>query len=494
MNNPRAWPELNYHVAYAAEDAPSRPGYGFFASGAATNANAHFKYLVDTTAVMAAEKRNIVIVGGGVIGCTTAYYLTRHPNFDPELHKITLLEATAIAAGASGKAGGLLGLWARPACIVPLSYKLHGDLAREHGGAERWGYRRLECGSLEAVVTEQDLNLRKLKAAAGTEPAAKVAQPPAQDGKEDAKYQIEWERLPKQDERAAALLKKSVVPQDLDYIQADLVRSYAEMGEPGTTETAQVHPFLFTTAIAELAQQKGVDIRLGAKVTKINYTKTEVQSVEYEDRERQVTHTIEGVTDIVVSAGPWTGRLLPKTKVEGLRAHSVVFEANVNPYAVFTEIELPPEWTPDHRARRGQRRKHRGIVDPEIYARPNNEVYACGTPDSSAPLPDTADLVQVNVDECDDMIAYIGIVSPVLGAAPIKAKQACYLPQHIRFGRESHPLVGKTSVPGLWVASGHTCWGIQNGPGTGFLMAEYLLEGEAKSADVSQLDPRSFKV
>ncbi|KAK1766109.1 FAD dependent oxidoreductase-domain-containing protein, partial [Phialemonium atrogriseum] len=109
------------------------------------------------------QKRNIVIIGGGIIGCTTAYYLTRHPKFDPSLHRITLLEATAIAAGASGKAGGLLALWAFPSCLVPLSYRLHADLAREHGGADRWGYRRLGCGGLSAVVREGDI--RRLEAA-----------------------------------------------------------------------------------------------------------------------------------------------------------------------------------------------------------------------------------------------------------------------------------------------------------------------------------------
>ncbi len=87
-----------------------------------------------------------------------------------------------------------------------------------------------------------------------------------------------------------------------------------------------------------------------------------------------------------------------------------------------------------------------------------------------------------------------GTVSPVLGAAPIKAKQACYLPRHVRFGDERSPLVGRTTVPGLWVASGHTCWGIQNGPATGCLMAEFLLDGEARSADIDELDPRKFKV
>lgn len=55
-------------------------------------------------------------------------------------------------------------------------------------------------------------------------------------------------------------------------------------------------------------------------------------------------------------------------------------------------------------------------------------------------------------------------------------------------------MIGKTTVSGLFVAAGHTCWGIQNGPGTGKLMAEYVFDGDAKSADVKKLDPRRFKV
>jgi glycine/D-amino acid oxidase-like deaminating enzyme len=132
--------------------------------------------------------------------------------------------------------------------------------------------------------------------------------------------------------------------------------------------------------MADLAKEKGVDIRLRAKVTKINDIKTHgVQSIEYEDRNTGETHTIDNVTDVVVAAGPWTGKLLPRTRVEGLRAHSVVFEADVSPYAVFTDIRLPTDYVPEHRANQGQKRKHRGNVDPEIYARPFGEVYACGT-------------------------------------------------------------------------------------------------------------------
>lgn len=47
--------------------------------------------------------RHIVIVGGGIIGSCTAYYASLHAK--REACKITVLEATSVAAGASGKAG-----------------------------------------------------------------------------------------------------------------------------------------------------------------------------------------------------------------------------------------------------------------------------------------------------------------------------------------------------------------------------------------------------
>ncbi|KAF7551947.1 hypothetical protein G7046_g7576 [Stylonectria norvegica] len=419
------------------------------------------------------RRRNIVIVGGGIIGCTTAYYLTRHPKFDPALHTITLLEAApAVATGASGKSGGLLALWAYPSCLVPLSFRLHAELAAEHNGATKWGYRKVNCGSFEAVVSKT-----KIEA--------------LQRSKDEGKA---WEKLPKQDQAAKELFKAGSLPEDLDWVDRDIIANWAEMGAPGYTETAQVHPFYFTTAIADLARQGGTDLRTNSKVTAINSSNAGPKSVEYLDRSSNETKLITDVTDVIVAAGPWTGRVLPRTKIEGLRAHSVVYEAEVSPYAVFTDIELPPDFIPEHRARLGQKRKHKGSVDPEIYARPFGEVYACGEPDTTIPLPETADLVEFDEAQCDDIISYISTISPALASAPIKAKQACYLPQHIRFGTESGPLIGQTGVPGIWVAAGHTCWGIQNGPGTGKLMSEYIFDGETTSADIDRLDPRKFKV
>ncbi|KXX77303.1 putative oxidoreductase TDA3 [Madurella mycetomatis] len=445
------------------------------------------------------SRRHTIIVGGGIIGCTTAYYLTRHPKFNPALHTITLLEATSIASGASGKAGGLLALWAYPTSLVPLSYRLHKELAAEHNGAERWGYRRLGCGSLGAIVRAGDIKARTQKPATPPrEDDETNGHLPIQSISKDEGTDKDWEKLPKQDTKAASLLKDSPLPPALDWIDGSLIEYYEEMGTPGATETAQVHPFQFTTAMADLARERGVDIRLHARVTKINGTQRDgVRSVEYEDRETGETNIIYSVTDVVVAAGPWTGKVLPRTRVEGLRAHSVVFEADVSPYAVFTNIQLPADYVPGHRASKGQKRRHKGNVDPEVYARPNKEVYACGEPDTSTPLPPTSDLVQTDLLQCDDLIAYIRTISPQLASAPIKAKQACYLPRHMRFGAEREPLIGPTSVKGLWVAAGHTCWGIQNGPGTGYLVAGMIFDGMNAAGvdeDVKRLDPRRFKV
>ena len=271
-----------------------------------------------------------------------------------------------------------MGLWAYPTCLVPLSYRLHRELAAEHNGAERWGYRRLGCGSLAAIVKANDLQPRvsdhpPALAGNGTNGELPIQSTVSGDTTKD------WEKLPKQDGRAADLLQDSPLPPDLDWIDGRLVHHYEEMGTPGSTETSQVHPFYFTNAMADLAKEKGADIRLRAKVTKIHDTRIAgVHSVSYEDRDTGESHTITQVTDVIVAAGPWTGKLIPRTRVEGLRAHSVVFEADVSPYAVFTDIQLPTDYVPDHRASQGQKRRHRGNVDPEIYARPFGEVYACG--------------------------------------------------------------------------------------------------------------------
>jgi len=296
-------------------------------------------------------------LGGGIIGCTSAYFLTRHPAYNPSIHKITIIEAQSIASGASGKAGGLLALWAYPANIVPLSYRLHAELAKEHDGARRWGYRAVHCGSIDAKG-------KKLDAAEG-------------NGEVEGKGE-EWKKLPKTNVKQGKSIGVEV-PKDLDWFDNDSIRSYSEMGTPNTT--AQVHPFLFTNSMADLAKEKGVDIIFGS-VTAIDYTGHGVKGVTYEDKETKHIHTLPA-TDVIVAAGPWSSHVFPDAPIDAIRAHSVVIEADVSPWAVFTDIELPKDFSVPGQ----KKRRHGKSVNPEMYARPDGTVYACGI--SPLPFPST---------------------------------------------------------------------------------------------------------
>ncbi|KAL8383058.1 hypothetical protein RB595_006694 [Gaeumannomyces hyphopodioides] len=207
-----------------------------------------------------------------------------------------------------------------------------------------------------------------------------------------------WHKVPKLGEAAAASLMELPLPTELDWVKRDMVSAWEEQGYLGRNETAQVHPYDFTTSMAALAQERGVNVRLGTKVTRIitsagpSNGKTSgsgggavVRGVELLDRNRNHSWLIEDVTDVLVTAGPWTSTLLPQSKVRPVRAHSVVWEADVSPFAVFTSITLPDGYVPAHRAARGERSKH-NRVDPEAYARPFGEVYACGKRESCIPF------------------------------------------------------------------------------------------------------------
>lgn len=66
----------------------------------------------DQVIIMASGAGQIVIVGGGIIGCSIAYHLTELGT------PCTLVERCSIACAASGKAGGFL---ARQVFIARLS-------------------------------------------------------------------------------------------------------------------------------------------------------------------------------------------------------------------------------------------------------------------------------------------------------------------------------------------------------------------------------------
>lgn len=293
--------------------------------------------------------------------------------------------------------------------------------------------------------------------------------------------------LQKRTEKAKKLLRAKGVPGDLDWIDGEGIRAYEEMGTPETT--AQVHPYLFTTAMAKLAEEKGVQVVYGS-ATKILQENGAVKGVTYTPKDSTTTtesKTLQADT-IILTAGPWTPTIHP-SPISALRAHSVTITPSrpVSAYALFTSITPPPSSSTTNK------KKHHSTqpATPEIYARPNNEIYACGDGDSLVPLPPTTADVQVDLARCQQVIDQVCSVSEELRNGSVTVRQACYLP-NVRGGEG--PLVGKTSVRGLLMGTGHTCWGVQNAPATGKCLAEEVWEGGVKSAEIKKLDPRRFGV
>ena len=289
--------------------------------------------------------------------------------------------------------------------------------------------------------------------------------------------------LQKRDKAALEKLRDAGLPRDLDWISPDSARDYGEMGDPETT--AQVHPFQFTTSMAALAREAGVEIIEHARVRTINRPSGRVESVSWKDSEDKDETTPS--SHVVVAAGPWTSRLIPGAPIGGLRAHSVTIRPSrpISAYALFTEIDLLAQSS----AKKTQHLGARRTVAPEIYARPFNEVYACGKGDHLVPLPETTADVQTDLSQCEDINSYVSSISDELRDGEVTARQACYLPVS-RGSSSSGPWIGEMrDCKGLILASGHSCWGIQNGPGTGKCVSEIVMDGKVLSTKLGALDP-----
>lgn len=242
-----------------------------------------------------------------------------------------------------------------------------------------------------------------------------------------------------------------------------------------TDTTAQVHPQLFTRRLIEKAvEDYGVEVVIG-----------KVKSVET-GGDGKVTAVVEGGgviggDAVVLALGPWTSKftlLSSVINVHGLKAHSIVLEPKekdaITAHALFLSYH-PAQGGPP--------------MDPEIYPRPTGEVYICGM-SSQEEVPDDPEQIEPNPDSIRVLKRVAGTVSSHLGdEARVKAEQACFLP----CTDDSIPVIGEIpGMKGCYVATGHSCWGILNGPATGAAMADLLIDGCSTIVDLTKFSPARF--
>jgi glycine/D-amino acid oxidase-like deaminating enzyme len=230
--------------------------------------------------------------------------------------------------------------------------------------------------------------------------------------------------------------------------------------------TAQVHPGAFTKAMVRAAEARGAELRLGV-VTGIVRENGRVRGVE-----------IDGETlsadAIVIAMGPWSivaSSWLPLPRIFGLKGHSLVFDTGsaVPAEALFLEYQ----------------EQSGAMLTPEIFPRTDGTTYICAI-SSESPVP--ADPADVTPDPgaLERLETLATALSPELRSAKILARQACYRP----VTQDGLPLIGKVpGIVGAYVATGHSVWGILNAPATGEAMAELIVDGAAKTVDLSLFDP-----
>jgi glycine/D-amino acid oxidase-like deaminating enzyme len=347
----------------------------------------------------------VLICGGGVIGASIAYFLSRHGA------TATVIESTGIACAASGKSGGFLARdWCDGSPLAPLarrSFDLHAELAERIAGD--WGYRRLDTYGGFAGY-------------------------PSRGGA----YQLGW------------------MSGEVTVAQA--------IGSPETT--AQVHPGQFTAAMMRAAESRGAQLRAG-RVTGIARREGRASGVEIGGE------LLEGDA-VVIAMGPWSilaALWLPLPAVFGLKGHSLVFD---------TGTQIPAE-----AAFLEYREASGNVLTPELFPRADGTTYVCGISGEDVVPVDPA-RVAPDGGAIYRLEAMCRSLSPVLAAAPIIARQACFRP----VTRDGLPLIGKVpGVEGAFIATGHSVWGILNAPATGEAMAELIADGAARTIDLAAFDP-----
>jgi glycine/D-amino acid oxidase-like deaminating enzyme len=206
----------------------------------------------------------VLICGGGVIGASIAYFLSRSGV------KAVVIERTGVACAASGNSGGFLALdWCDGSPLAPLarrSFELHAALATEFAG--RWGYRRLDTLSIAASAR------RRLGRSA-----------------------------------SAALP---------DWVASD-ARLQQRLGSPATT--AQVDPAAFTRGLMDAAIERGARLQIGS-VTGLTRSSDErrVSGALVDGK------AIPGDA-VVIAMGPWSvlaAQWLSLPAIYGLKGNSLV--------------------------------------------------------------------------------------------------------------------------------------------------------------------------
>jgi D-hydroxyproline dehydrogenase subunit beta len=370
---------------------------------------------------------DVAVIGGGIIGCAAAAILAERGA------KVTLFEATAIAAGASGRN---LGAIQHPfdAALTPL-YRA----SLEH----YWGLAALDDGFSLAA-----------------EPAGVLM----------------LNRDPDASRRQVAHLNALAPDLGADFMDADAVAVAEPSLVPGFAACRlatgyPVPPAWATAAYERLAVRRGAQVRVGLAAAPW-VEAGQVRGVQLADGSQVAAGAV------LVAAGPWSPPLVDPTGAwEPIRrTWGVTVQLDLGPATPTHVIEEDEVDAVNRPLLAEQRAATAQDTDPATLFTVASAAGISTLGSTFLPSePDAGRIARLLIERGARNL-------PAIAAAPVREIRICARPQ----SADGRPFIGQVAgVAGLFVCAGHGPWGISTGPASAELAVDALLDGAAVPAELA---------
>jgi glycine/D-amino acid oxidase-like deaminating enzyme len=376
----------------------------------------------------------ILIIGGGITGTSTAYFLSQAG------HEVTLLERGELASEASGLNAGTLwqiGWGTSPKLSTTLS--MGGlEIFKVLQSNQSYDIEFRQSGALKAIQTEAELEF----------------------------LQKEVQQL-----KSLGYSVEILSIRDAQFIEPEL--SSALMGCLHYPLGGSANPIKTTLAFASGAEQQGTRI----------LTHHEASSIQYLDNARYKVVTSKGIFQtqtLVLAAGPWCRHLgsmlnllIPVIPVRGqmwstgpvpTRLYHALGAVESSLYwhqNAYSDSNTPSELTHHENIRLTRHLYGRQTLDGEIIFGGDRQLTDSKTPDVAG--------IEVNRKHVFEIL-------PFLRQFPIKRTWAGLMP----FTPNQEPIIGKIpQYENLYIVTGLGSSGFEQGPMSGKLVADCIHSGMA---------------
>ena len=387
---------------------------------------------------MIQDKAKVVIIGGGVIGCSVAYHLSKLGWND-----IVLLERKQLTSGTTWHAAGLIGQLRASANMTKLAkytQELYFDLEKETGVST--GFKRV--GSISVALTNE--RMEELKRSAAMARAFGV------DVEEISPHEIQ-NRYP--------------------HINLESVAGGVFLGKDGQGDPANI-----ALALAKGARQLGAKIHERVTTTKVFKNQNKVSGVEWTDQHGERGYI--ACEEIVNCAGMW-GHSVGKMLGTNIPLHACEhFYIVTEPIAELTQ--LPVLRVPDECA---------------YYKEDAGKMLLGAFEPNAKPWGMSGISEDFEFDQLpEDFEHFEPILEMAINRVPMLEKAGIHTffngPESFTPDDAYH--LGRTpEMENVWVAAGFNSIGIQSAGGAGMALAQWMQDKEKPfdlgDVDISRMQP-----